>query len=251
MSLNCAAGTKLLYLQDTYLYESQATIFSVQEIQDKGISITLDQTIFYPQGGGQPADRGEICTNAGARFIVNDVRLIDGFVNHFGNLLSGTIKAGEEAKLRIDPARRKLNARLHSAGHLIDATVQSLSLPLSPSKGYHFSDGPYVEYEGEIDAEKREDLRREIEQKVNEFVSSQLVTQIISTNKDNLLAYCPYIPDYINNDKPVRVITMVPKLGCPCGGTHVEKSDEIGQIKLTKLRVKGGQTKISYTLDKS
>jgi len=248
MSLNCASSTKLLYLEDTYIDEGKAIILSLQEIPDKGISLILDQTIFYPQGGGQPADTGEISTINGARFLVNDVRTIDGLVHHFGTLIAGSIEKGEEAKIKIDPLRRRLNARLHSAGHLIDAAVQCLSLPLKPSKGYHFPDGPYVEYEGEIEAEKREDLRQQLEQKVTELVSAQLITQIVSTDKANLLDHCPYIPDYINDDKPVRVITMLPKLGCPCGGTHVKKSDEIGQIRLTKLKAKGGQIKISYAL---
>jgi Ser-tRNA(Ala) deacylase AlaX len=48
----------------------------------------------------------------------------------------------------IDEAVRKLNARLHSAGHLLDVAVSRLKLDWKAGKGYHFQDSPYVEYVG-------------------------------------------------------------------------------------------------------
>jgi len=240
-------ATKLLYLEDTYQFNGTGIIVSMQEVEGKGTSIILDQTIFYPQGGGQPADQGEIRTKGGARFAVTDVRMIDGVVHHFGNLAQGILVANEEAILTVDPERRQLHARLHSAGHLIDAAVQLVGLSLAPTKGYHFPDGPYVEYEGEIAADQRENVRVQLETKVNELINSQLPTQIISTNKAGLAEICSFVPDYVNDNKPIRVVTMVPKLGCPCGGTHIKNSSEIGKINLTKIRVKSAQTRISYT----
>jgi len=248
MSVDSISNTKLVYLDDTYQSRCTAVVLAVQETSEKGMSVILDQTIFYPQGGGQPADHGEIRTADGAGFVVNDVRMIEGVVHHFGNLTQGIIAAQDKVDLTINIDRRRLHARLHSAGHLIDAAVQQLALSLTPTKGYHFPDGPYVEYLGEIAADERENTRMTLESKVNELINTSLSTEIISTRKAQLLDYCPSIPDYIDDSKPVRVVTMVPKLGCPCGGTHVQNSHEVGKIILTKVRVKGGQTRISYQL---
>ena len=249
MITDSISGTKLLYLDDTYQSAGTAVITSIEEIDGKGMAIILDQTIFYPQGGGQPADQGQISNNSGNCFMVNDVRSIDGVVHHFGQFSGGTIAVNETVNLSIDMQRRLLNARLHSAGHLIDAAVQSLQLPLTPTKGYHFPDGPYVEYSGEIAADTREDIRLQLEKKANELIHSQIGVEVITTNKAELANLCSFVPDYVSDQKPIRLVTFVPKLGCPCGGTHVQNSQEIKEIKLTKLRIKGGQTRISYQLD--
>ena len=240
--------TKLLYMDDTELSECNAAVVSMQTTEDKGIALIIDQTIFYPQGGGQPADKGRILGDTGAVFVVNDVRMLDGVVIHFGQFEQGSFSADESVHLSIDIERRQLNARLHSAGHLIDAAVQLLSLPLIPAKGYHFPDGPYVEFLGEVAIEERESVRVQVEQKVNELINASLNTQIITSTKSQLAEVCPSVPDYLPDNKPVRVITFIPKLGCPCGGTHVKNSQDIKQINLNKIRVKGGQTRFSYQL---
>ena len=75
--------TKLNYLDDTYLLESKATFIEIKE-NEKGKAVILDETIFYPQGGGQPADTGKIILDNNI-FSVTDVRLDEnGIVWHFG-----------------------------------------------------------------------------------------------------------------------------------------------------------------------
>ena len=48
----------------------------------------------------------------------------------------------------MNEEKRRLYARLHSAGHMLDIVVKNLKLGWIPGKGYHFPDGPYVEYNG-------------------------------------------------------------------------------------------------------
>src|SRR5271170_7651969 len=164
MITDSSCATKLLYLDDTDNHLATATVLSIENSEEKGISVILDQTIFYPQGGGQPADQGQITDNTGALFTVKDVRMVNGIVHHFGEFSQNNFSINQSVNLSIDIKRRQLNARLHSAGHLIDAAVQLLSLPLVPAKGYHFPDGPYVEYQGEIAVDDREPIRIQIEQ---------------------------------------------------------------------------------------
>ncbi len=239
--------TRLVYLDDSHKMENGAKFLSLERIDGKGIAVVLDQTIFYPQGGGQPADQGQI-SSSNATFNVNDVRLVDGVVHHYGTFSNGEFVGDEPVMLRINPDRRLFHTKLHSAGHLIDATVRLLELPLTPTKGYHFSDGPYVEYDGEIPVDQREDIRLRLEQKVNELMNSKLETQVVYATQAQMQELCGFIPSYIINDKEIRVVTLVPKLGCPCGGTHVKNSQDIGHITLTKIRVKGGQSRICYKL---
>src|SRR5580704_14499234 len=125
-------GTNLVYLDDTYKFEDTARVLSLQHVEGKGDSLILDRTIFYPQGGGQPADRGSITGDSGT-FVVEDVRQLDGVVHHFGHFSTGSLLDNAAVRLCLESPLRLRNARLHSAGHIIDAAVQLLSLPLVPS----------------------------------------------------------------------------------------------------------------------
>jgi Ser-tRNA(Ala) deacylase AlaX len=105
--------------------------------------------VFHPQGGGQPSDTGLIVfSGSDLKFSVQDVRSKDGIVLHYGvfegsNPESGIdSEKGKEVYLTVDESRRKLNSRLHSAGHLLDMCMQKVGLGhLEPGKGYHFPDG--------------------------------------------------------------------------------------------------------------
>lgn len=68
---------------------------------------------------------------------------------HFGHIQNGSLQAGDEVLLSIDADLRTLNARNHSAGHLLDNALTIAGITtLSPTKGYHFPEGCYVEYTG-------------------------------------------------------------------------------------------------------
>jgi len=147
--------TTPLFLQDTYLFECDASVVSVKESNDEknGSNVlVLDQSIFHPRGGktlardcnfspyifsgGQPADSGTISTSE-SQFEVKDVKKGESHeIEHYGDFSKGsTFKVGEKVHLRIDNDARKLYARLHSAGHLLDVAVNNLKLDFKPGKG--------------------------------------------------------------------------------------------------------------------
>ncbi len=76
--------TKLKYLEDFSLLKSEARVVEVQKENDRDIVI-LDETIFYPQGGGQSYDQGTI-ESASGKFLVEEVRFVEGVVRHIGKL---------------------------------------------------------------------------------------------------------------------------------------------------------------------
>lgn len=87
-------GTVQHYWTDTYLFQSEAKVIAIESGEKGGTVLTLDSTIFYPQGGhsriqwnnclgGQPADSGEIKSSS-SKYIVKDVRMKGSQVVHFG-----------------------------------------------------------------------------------------------------------------------------------------------------------------------
>lgn len=234
--------TKLLYLNDTYLFKARAKFIVIKE-NDKGIAIILDQTIFYPQGGGQPADTGKIISG-NSEFTVTDVRLDgEGFVWHFGTFNSEMFDEGEEVSLEIDKDKRILNARLHSAGHLLDCAVSKLKLQsLKPTKGFHFPQGPYVEYDGIV--EDNQALIPVLESAINELIEENLTTATENLSPDEAKIQGIWAPP----GKSARVVRFNGYEHCGCGGTHINEASEIGKIQIRKIKSKKGTTRISYAI---
>lgn len=239
-------NTNLKYMDNMFLYEDTANIVAINEENGKKIFI-LDQSIFYPQGGGQPFDTG-IIKKEGAEFKVEEVRFENGIVKHIGTITSGEFQTGDTVNLLIDQERRILNSRLHSAGHLIDAVVYLLNLDLTPAKGYHFPDGPYVEYGGIIDEAKREEIKSSIQNKVSEMIQEGYEVKSQYSAKSDLNKICSFIPEYLPENKPIRVITVYGELGLPCGGVHVQNINEIGKLEIKDLKSKKGNTRIRYSI---
>jgi Ser-tRNA(Ala) deacylase AlaX len=235
--------TKLNYLEDTYLFESEATFVEIRE-NEKGKAIILDETIFYPQGGGQPADRGEI-TSGDSVFTVNDVRLAeDGIVWHFGEYKTGAFKKGDRVTLKIDKIRRILNTKLHSAGHLLACAVSKSGIKgLQATKGFHFSEGPYIEFEGTI--ENSAEIIPVLQKIIDDLVSQNLKVNIIDLSPEEAKLKAIYAPQ----GKSARVVNFSGFPAHGCGGTHVNSTSEIGKITIRKIKSNQGKTKISYSVE--
>lgn len=235
--------TKLNYLNDTYVFKSNAIFVEIKE-QEKGKAIILDETIFYPQGGGQPADKGKIISD-NAVFSVNDVRLDEnGIVWHFGEFKSGEFQKGEKVTLKIEKEKRITNAKLHSAGHLLDCAVKKMGIEnLEPTKGFHFSDGPYVEYKGTI--ENPAEIIPELEKILNELIAQNLQVEKHDLSPDEAKAQKVWTPE----SKSARVVNFAGFSNCGCGGTHVNSASEIGKIIIRKIKSKKGVTKIAYSME--
>ncbi|CAM9720730.1 unnamed protein product [Ectocarpus sp. 8 AP-2014] len=182
--------TERMYLQDTYLMTSEATVLGVVEDDSQGFAIILDRTIFHPQGGGQPSDEGTIacgdCTVA-----VSKVRDMGGVIYHHGTI-SGTpqplLETGRPVSLALDSAKRLRHAVLHSAGHAVDkAVVGAVGAGVfSPLKGYHFDDSPYVEYRGTLPAGLEKDAFIEkCNRELDKLVMSNMETVVKMADQEH------------------------------------------------------------------
>jgi Ser-tRNA(Ala) deacylase AlaX len=238
-------NTDLLYLRDRST-EGSAVISGISQMEDGRSDLFLDGTLFYPQGGGQPYDQGKIATSTG-ELEVEETRFMEGVVHHIGTV-QGELKTGSEAKLSVDGDRRQLNNRLHTAGHLVDIAMHKMGLKFDPGKGYHFPDSPYVEYLAMIEPEDRERVKEELSAIANELISEALPLTNRLADRDELADICLFVPDYIPEDKPSRVVFIGDYPGCPCGGTHVADLSEIGSMEIHKIKSKSGNVRLSYRL---
>ncbi|ORX67639.1 hypothetical protein DL89DRAFT_269410 [Linderina pennispora] len=233
--------TELLYFDDTYLFAGAATVLGVtcsSETTDdpdlaKALSkaqhaVILDQTLFYPQGGGQPTDVGTISSN-NAVFSVKHVFSYNSVVYHLGEFSEGEFSTGDSVVLSVDEAVRRQNAKCHSGGHTIFSLIKDSQWPMVEKKGHHFTDGAYVEFTGimpdEIDKDKFQAM-------VDKVISDNV--EVTAYTKEDGLRYVK-VGDFVEN---------------PCGGTHIKSTGELGKLVIRKIARRKGQnlTKISYTV---
>lgn len=238
-------ATDLMYLHDTSVDRGEGIAQCVGQ-DDRGVYIVLNQTIFYPQGGGQPSDIGSLQSDQ-LLMNVSFVAFRDGQVLHYiSDAPPGLDKlVGSACELRLDKTRRMKHAKLHTAGHLIAGIIDAQRGTMRATKGFHFEEGPYVEFEGEPEGDTDSflaSLQTSIDRLIDEnpSVTAALVTY------DELKQRCWSVPSYLPPDKPLRTITIEQLEPVPCGGTHVKSLSELGSVSVLKLKKRKGATKISY-----
>ena len=239
--------TELIYMTDMHQHEAQAKVVDIINWQDGCLAVILDQTIFYPQGGGQPYDIGFIKTSS-TNFKVEEVRFKDGIVYHIGSLINGELRKGDSVFLSVDEARRAYNSKNHTAGHVIDIAMSNVGMKLTPGRGYHFPEGAYVEYLGPLDEQERERLFPILQKEVDAIIAQKLPVSVQMVSAEQLQEMAQFVPDYIPKDKPSRVMIIKGYYAIPCGGTHVANVQEIGSLKIEKIKNKKGNVRISYSI---
>lgn len=235
-------ATERLYLRHMHRLENVTRIESI-EIEDGRAVVILEQSPFYPQGGGQPCDHGLIEGSTG-RLLVDDVRVSDAAVVHKG-AIEGSLRAVEAVTASVDADRRRTMSRLHSAGHVVDLAVMSLGWSWIPGKGYHFPDGPYVEYSGGLEGRVAEDVASQIEAEARRVVAMGCPVTLRFVRADSDDRALRFLPPGVSGSDEVRVVEYG-SFAVPCGGTHVSDLAEIGGIAIRKVREKKGNVRVSY-----
>lgn len=218
--------TVKLFYEDPYLKEARAKVEAV-EVEGDTVRLKLDRTVFYPEGGGQPSDRGAIY---GEGFHI-EVERVEGKdeVWHVGRLKGRAPGEGEEVNLELDWAWRYENMRAHTGQHILSAVLKEMYG--SDTTGFQiFEDYCKIEinFEGELGWEHI--LGAELE--ANEAVWNDLPVEVEEYDElpEELRAL-------LRKDAPdvkgrIRVVRIPGVDVTPCGGTHVRRTGEVGLIKV-------------------
>lgn len=223
--------TKQIYYQDPYLKELECEVLLVEN-KINLTDVVLDQTIFYPEGGGQPSDQGRL-----GEVKVEFVRMTDGEIVH---QVKGDLGVGDKVKAILNWDKRYKNMKVHTAGHLVHDVLMSVSDGLVPAKGGHGKKA-FLEYEGELDLSKEE-----LEQRVNGVLEKDLNVVTKEASYEELEKDCQFMPGNLPKDKPLRMIKIGDFPAMPDGGVHVKSTREIGRVVIISVSSQKGKVNIRY-----
>lgn len=179
-------------------------------------AVILQSTIFHPQGGGQPFDTGWL----GESTVLRVTQEADRVVHYVDRPLEpGPITA------RVDEQRRALHTRLHSAGHLIGNVGETLGW--MPIKAHHWPGEGKITF---IRGETAQAMEAEtIQQQVNQWIAADY-------------------PRHMNLEDGTRHVGFGELPAYACGGTHVQKLGELGQVTILALSEKKGALSVRYEI---
>ena len=208
--------TRKLYYEDVYIKEFIARVLECRECK-KGYEIVLDQTAFYPEGGGQPCDLGTLDT-----VEVLDVQEKTGEIIHY---TKEAIEPGKEVTGKIDWDRRFDLMQQHSGEHIVSGLVHAAYG--YNNVGFHMgSDVITVDLSGMLN----EAQLAEIEAETNRKIWENSPVEIIYPEREELDKL-----DYRSKKELTGQVRLVRFPGsdlCACCGTHVTHTGEIGAVKL-------------------
>lgn len=212
--------TKKLYYQDPTLREFPATVLSC-EAAGEVWKVVLDQTAFYPEGGGQPADHGLLHTAAG-EVPVTDVHERGGAVVH---TCAAPVEAGTVVTGVLDWARRFDHMQQHSGEHILSGLL--CRLYDCDNVGFHLGvETVTIDYNTDITWEQA----LEAERLANEAVWADRETEISYPSPQELAAL-----EYRSKKEltgQVRIVEFPEADRCACCGTHVERAGQVGLVKV-------------------
>lgn len=239
--------TKPLYLEDTYLFICKAHIIS-QNTDSTGDYVILDQTIFYPQGGGQPSDQGII---RGDDFELNiiSVRQVEHEIRHYLRNLSTIILKDLPVICSLDTNRRLVNARFHTAAHLLGNIIETMYPSFKVIKGHSFPQESYIEFqisESSNTFQPQDNMSITIQNAIDLAISSDHKIKIFHIDPYSFEKKFYKLPYQITNDRIFRVMQLGNYAPMPCGGTHLSSTKEIGNLQIGKIKVKKNTLRISY-----
>jgi len=234
--------TKALYLEDSYLKECNATVVKVTQ----GRYVVLDQTIFYPKGGGQPHDTGKMIRDNEV-FNVIYVGKFDGEISH--EVDREGLKEGDRVRCILDWERRYKFMRSHTAAHLFASLICNETGALVTGNQI---EEDKIRFDFSLEKMDRE-MIVEYVNKVNEILKRDIPVKWYELPREEALkipgvvkmaeAFPPDIPF-------LRIVEIVGIDKQADGGTHVRNLREVGQIRLLKVESKGRLNKrVYFTLE--
>ena len=238
--------TKKLYLESieaAYLEEFTAEVIAIE-----GNKVVLDQTLFYPLGGGQNWDLGSIDGPNGEMNVI-EVRGRDAIHHTIEDTFE--LEIGDEVSGTIDFERRYAHMKMHTAQHLVSGIAYEMFDGVRTVGNQIHTEKSRIDFKP---IQFTEDMLSELQSAVNEKIQLGLEVTDSQMTRDEINSIMPQertnmdlLPSFIND---LRVVTIGDKQDlCPCAGTHVRNISEIKGIEFIGKKSKGkGTQRVTYQL---
>ena len=205
---------------------------AVDEIKEGDqVGIILDKTVFYAESGGQVGDTGIIGTET-SLFNVVDCKKVGTHFMHFGHLKHGAISRGDKVKVEIDTQRRQSITCNHSATHLLHEALRLVLGDHVEQRG-SMVDGDRFRFDFSHDTSVSAEEIRKVENIVNMEImrNKKVVTTSMSMEEAQKKGARALFGEKYGD--VVRVVNIGEDFSVElCGGTHVDRSGEIGLVKV-------------------
>ena len=219
-----------LFYTNPYLREFDATVLACTEGK-KGFEVVLDNTAFYPEGGGQPADHGHL-----NEAVVSDVRRQNGVIVHFTDkaLEVGTVVHG-----KLDWERRYDNMQNHTGEHVLSGVINNAFG--YENVGFHMhEDAITIDMSGPMTEEEVIAM----EKAANDMIKADIAVDISFPTAEERAAMGFRMKKELTGK--VRIVNIPSADCCACCGTHVKSTQEVGIIKVLSATKHRGGTRIEF-----
>lgn len=226
--------TEMLYLNDSYLKSCEAIVQKAN-----GKHAVLDKSVFYPEGGGQPADTGKIVSGGKEHWVVNAKKIGGEIVLETD---AGGLSAGNNVHCEIDWDRRYRLMRMHTAAHVIARAISNEFGALITGNQLGTEKSRMDFNVAEFDKERI----MGVEKTANEAVKKELPVSIEFMPVEQALRHPELVrlKDIMPKGlKEWRIVSIGGFDRQADGGTHVKNTREIGKIIVTKLENKGADNR--------
>ncbi|HET9513115.1 MAG TPA: DHHA1 domain-containing protein [Gemmatimonadales bacterium] len=222
--------TERLYFNDPYLTGFSARVTAERDQQGRP-AVALDRSAFYPEGGGQPADRG----------MLNEVPVLDVQADDAGtvwHLLSGPL-GDEMVQGQVDWPRRFDHMQQHHGQHLLSAAFEELfrlhtvSFHLGPESATI-----------DLDGDPSEDQMLAAESRTNEVIWEDRPVTARLVSREELASLPLRKPPAVEG--PIRVVSVPEFDHSACGGTHPRSTGAVGLLHLRRKERRGNETRIEF-----
>ena len=224
--------TEPLFRDDAYLTTADATVVAAEDG-----TVTLDRSVFYAAGGGQPGDSGRLERADGSVVEVSDARY-GADRSAIELAVGGPFEPGEGVVQHLDWTRRYRLMRMHTALHLL-----SVALP-HPVTGGQIGEGDgrldFDIPEPNLDKDAITDAVQSLAEADHAVTSQWITDEELDANPDLVKTMAVKPP---RGSGRIRLIRIGDVDLQPCGGTHVASTKEIGRIEVAKIEKKGRQNR--------
>jgi alanyl-tRNA synthetase len=196
------------------------------------VEIVLDRTPFYAEGGGQLADGGRIVLSNGAVIEIEDVQApVTGLSVHRGRVILGEVGVGDKGLATIDQERRDGISRAHTATHMVHKAFREILGETATQAGSENSPGRF-RFDFPSTGAVSEGVLNDVEARVNTLLLDNLEVsaEVMSQDEAKKLGAMALFGEKYGDR--VRVVSVGDWARELCGGTHVQRSGQLGVVKL-------------------